>query len=133
MYLNEEKIKSSDIYKVIRKITINDGINKDNRIIPVICGSSHINYGVDLLLDNVVRYLPSPIDIPPLKVYNKKNEIGLYKPHSNNSFCAFVFKIQNEKYKGGLVFIRMYHGTLHSNQIVYNVNRKMKEKITKYL
>lgn len=109
-------------------------MNNNLKLIPVICGSSYKNIGVDLLLDNIVKYLPSPVDIPPIYIYNaKNNEKQLYKPHNSNSFCAFVFKIQNEKYKGGLVYVRMYHGSIKANQMVYNVNRNKKEKITRLL
>jgi len=100
------------------------------KIFPVICGASFKNKGVQPMLDAVVDYLPSPLDVPPIKGTNP--ETGQPEPRlpeAKAPFSALAFKIMNDKFVGQLVFVRVYSGTLNSGSGVYNSTRDRKERV----
>ncbi|HHV60900.1 MAG TPA: elongation factor G [Clostridiaceae bacterium] len=127
-YLEGEEITVDEIKNAIRKATI------AVKIIPVVCGSSYRNKGVQLLLDAVVDYLPSPLDIPPVKGINidgdKEEE---RRADDNEPFSALAFKIMNDPYVGRLCFFRVYSGVLKSGSYIYNSTKSKKERIGRIL
>jgi elongation factor G len=127
-YLSDEKISSDEIHAAIRAGTI------AMKIVPVLTGASFKNKGVQPLLDAVVDYLPSPLDIPPMQGVNpetRENEVRLAK--DDEPFSALAFKIMNDPYVGQLVFLRVYSGTLDSGSHVYNTTKEKKERVGRLL
>ncbi|HTZ17921.1 MAG TPA: elongation factor G [Dissulfurispiraceae bacterium] len=127
-YLAGEEISVEEIKNALRQGTIQMKIN------PVICGSAFKNKGVQMLLDAVVDYLPSPLDVPP--VIGKKPEDGSdieRKPDDNAPFAALAFKIMTDPYVGQLVFARVYSGVLPSGSYVYNSTKDVKERVGRLL
>ncbi len=123
-YLGGEKISTAEIKAAVRAGTI------AMRVFPVICGASFKNKGVQPMLDCVVDYLPSPLDIPAVKGINPDTQ----QPDSRQAdpkapFSALAFKIMNDPFIGQLVFVRVYSGTLASGSGVYNSTREKKERI----
>ena len=128
MYLEGEEIPEEDIKRVIRRETIS------GNMYPVFCGSAYKNKGVQLMLDGVVDYMPSPLDIPAIKgtnPYTKKEE----ERHAddNGPFSALAFKIMADPFVGKLAFFRVYSGTLESGKHVYNATKDRKERIGRIL
>ncbi|MDH3004561.1 MAG: elongation factor G [Candidatus Shikimatogenerans sp. JK-2022] len=125
-YLSNKPIKTKYLIKVIREQT-----HKMN-LVPILCGSSFKNKGVQILLNSICLYLPSPLKskiiIGKNLLTNKKCKITPYK---NKYFCSLVFKISSDKFVGKLVFIRVYTGTLKIGDYVYNIRSKKKEKISR--
>jgi elongation factor G len=123
-YLEGEEITVSEINEVLRRATIN------LKIVPVLCGSSFKNKGVQRLLDAVVDYLPSPLDLKEVKAYkiNSKEEVKR-KVSDDEKFTALAFKILSDPYVGKLTFIRVYSGVLMNGSYVYNSNANKKERI----
>src|SRR5207253_10639307 len=101
------------------------------KIFPVICGSAFKNKGVQNMLDAVVDYLPSPIDIPPVVGHRPDNpEITEERPADDNApFAALVFKIMTDPFVGQLAFIRVYSGKLNAGESIYNVAKGRKERV----
>ena len=114
-YLAGEELTEDEIKEAIRQATI------DINICPVICGSSFKNKGVQPLLDAVLDYLPSPIDIPAIKGINADTEEEIERKASDSEpFAALAFKIMTDPFVGQLCFIRVYSGILNSGSYVYN-------------
>ncbi len=127
-YLEGEKITPEEIKRVIRRETIR-GI-----FFPTVFGSSLKNKGVQPLLDAIVDYLPSPIDIPPVKGKNPiTGEEEERKPDPNEPLSAIVFKVANDPYFGQLHFVRVYSGKIVAGTYVYNINLKKKERVSRIL
>jgi elongation factor G len=127
-YLLGEEIEVAELVEAIRLATI--GI----RITPVVCGTAFRNKGVQPLLDAVVDYLPSPVDIPPVIGLNPRdNSEAVRKASDDDPFSALAFKIMNDPFVGHLTFIRVYSGTLDSGDHVYNPTRQKKERIGRLL
>ncbi|RKD24850.1 elongation factor G [Caminicella sporogenes DSM 14501] len=127
-YLEGEELTVDEIKAGLRKATIN------NMIVPVLCGSAYKNKGVQLLLDAVVEYLPSPLDIPPVKgILVDTEEEAERKADDNEPFAALAFKIMADPYVGKLAFFRVYSGTLESGSYVYNSTKGKKERIGRIL
>jgi len=127
-YLGGEEITTEELMSAIRQATI--AIN----ICPVICGSSFKNKGVQPLLDAVVDYLPSPIDIPAIKgVHADTGEEIERKSSDDEPFAALGFKIMTDPFVGQLTFIRVYSGVLESGSYVYNATKGKKERIGRLL
>jgi elongation factor G len=104
------------------------------KIFPVICGSSFKNKGVQPLLDCVIDYLPSPLDIPPVQGINpENNEIEERKAADDQPFAALAFKIMNDQHVGQLVFLRVYSGTLKAGSGVFNSTKDKKERVGRLL
>jgi len=126
-YLGGEEITNEEIKAGIRTATI------DIKICPVICGSAFKNKGVQHLLDSVVDYLPSPLDIPAIKgVDEKGNEIERLASDSE-PFSALAFKIMTDPFVGQLCFFRVYSGVLNSGSYVFNSTKDKKERIGRIL
>ncbi|WP_434643187.1 elongation factor G [Thermoanaerobacterium thermosaccharolyticum] len=127
-YLEGEEITEEEIHAALRKGTLN------NELVCVTCGSSYKNKGVQPMLDAVVRYLPSPIDIPAVKgmKLNSDEEIER-KADDNEPFSALAFKIMADPYVGKLAFFRVYSGTLESGSYVLNSTKGKKERIGRIL
>jgi elongation factor G len=126
-YLGGEEFSNEELKAAIRKATI------DIKICPVICGSSFKNKGVQNLLDAVVDYLPSPIDIPAIKgVDDRGNEIER-NASDDEPFSALAFKIMTDPFVGQLCFFRVYSGVLNSGSYVYNSTKEKKERIGRIL
>jgi elongation factor G len=102
-------------------------------IFPVICGSAFKNKGVQLLLDAVVDYLPSPLDIPPVKGIGPKGEEVTRLTSDSEPFAAVAFKIMTDPFVGQLTFVRVYSGTLHSGSYVYNSSKGQRERVGRLL
>ena len=127
-YLDEGELTVDEIRYGIRKATI------DNKMTPVLCGTSYRNKGVQPLLDAIVDYLPSPLDIPPVKGTKPGTDEELERRADDNEpFSALVFKIMADPYVGKLAFFRVYSGTLSSGSYVYNSNKSKRERIGRIL
>ncbi|HEX9020370.1 MAG TPA: elongation factor G [Nitrospirota bacterium] len=127
-FLNDEQPTEAEIMAAIRKGTI------AMQIFPVICGSAFKNKGVQLLLDAVVDYLPSPVDIPSVKGTDPKTSAEIERKASDSDpFSAMAFKIMSDPFVGQLTFIRVYSGTLNSGSYVYNSTKGVKERIGRLL
>ena len=126
-YLGGEEITKDELKAAIRSATT------DIKICPVICGSAFKNKGVQNLLDAVVDYLPSPLDIPAIKgVDDRGNEIER-KASDSEPFSALAFKIMTDPFVGQLCFFRVYSGILNSGSYVYNSTKEKKERIGRIL
>ena len=127
-YLEGEEISIEDIKRVIRQSTI------DNKMVPVICGTSYRNKGVQKLLDAVVDYMPSPIDIPHIKGVNPDTEEEEERPSSDEEpLAALAFKIATDPYVGKLCFFRVYSGIAKAGTTVYNSTKDNNERIGRIL
>jgi elongation factor G len=128
-FIEGRPISNDEIRAGIRKATI------ALKIFPVICGSAFKNKGVQTMLDAVVDYLPSPLDIPPVEGHSidHPEEILTRKASDDEPFSALVFKIMTDPYVGQLAFFRVYSGTLKSGESVYNVAKGRKERIGRLL
>ena len=121
-----DSITEEELIAQIRKETL------DLRICPVMCGSSFKNKGVQMLLDGIVNYLPSPLDIDHVTGINPKTEEEeIRKADPNGPFCALAFKIATDPFVGRLAFFRVYSGTLKAGEIVMNVSTGKRERIAK--
>jgi elongation factor G len=127
-YLEGEELSVEELKAAIRKATI------DNVIVPVCCGSAYKNKGVQLMLDAVIDYMPSPLDIPAIKGVNPDTEEEDERPADDNGpFSALAFKIMSDPYVGKLAFFRVYSGVLQSGSYVYNSTKGKKERIGRIL
>ena len=123
-YIEGEKISEDEIRKGLRKGTI------ELRLVPVVTGSAFKNKGVQTLLDAVVDYLPSPLDIPPVDGVNPKNGNKETRPADASApFSGLVFKIMADKHLGQLSFVRIYSGTIKSGSYAYNSAKDNKERV----
>jgi len=124
-YLAGEELAIADLKKVLRQAVV------AGKIVPVLCGSALKNKGVQFLLDAVVEYLPSPLEVPPLVGFaadDKEKKIEV-KPSDEEPFAALAFKIATDPYVGKLCFIRVYSGVLKSGSYVLNTSTGIKERI----
>ncbi len=123
-YLNNEEIRADEIKRAIRRATIK------NLVFPVYCGSSLKNKGVQRVLDGVVEFLPSPLDIPPTKGTDPSNEQPITREVSDEApFSALAFKVATDPYVGQLTYFRVYSGHLEAGSYVLNSTRGQKERI----
>ncbi|MBI4653204.1 elongation factor G [Candidatus Kuenenbacteria bacterium] len=123
-FLEGKEIPIEDLKKVLRKATI------ENKIIPVLCGSALKNKGVQLLLDAVVDYLPSPIELPPVEGENlKTKEKEIRKADEQEPLSAIAFKIATDPFIGTLCFVRVYSGIIKAGSYVFNASKEKKERI----
>ncbi len=127
-YLNGDEIKEEDLIKCIRKGTLNFNF------VPVLTGSAFKNKGVQPLLDAVVNYLPSPVDIGSIKGTKLGGEEELeMKFEDNVPFSALAFKVANDPFVGSLTFIRVYSGTIKTGTAVYNSSKEKEERVGRML
>lgn len=127
-YLEGEEIEIDVIKAAIRKATL------ANEIIPVVCGTSYRNKGVQKLLDAIVDYLPSPIDTPPIVGTSPETgEEDVRHSDDNAPFSALAFKVMTDPYVGKLVFFRVYSGTFNAGSAVYNSTKGCRERLSRIL
>ena len=126
-YLEEGELSEDDIKKCLRIRTI------ASEIVPLLCGSAFKNKGVQAMLDAVVDYLPSPVDIPPVKGELADGTIGERKADDKEPFAALAFKIMTDPFVGQLIFFRVYSGSLQAGDFVYNPIKDKKERIGRIL
>ncbi len=123
-YLDGKEPSLEELKKILRKAVI------DNKIVPVFTGSALKNKGVQLVLDAVVEYLPSPLDIPAVKGINPKTgEEVLRHADDNEPFCALAFKLQTDPFVGALTFFRVYSGKVEAGSYIYNSSTGSKERL----
>ena len=123
-YVAEEEITVPEIKAALRKATL------ENRIVPVICGTSFKNKGVQKLLDAVVDYMPSPLDVPPIKGIDPRTEKETERHASDDEpFSALAFKIMTDPYVGKLCFFRVYSGVATVGTTVYNATKGTRERL----
>ena len=127
-YLEGEDLTKEEIKGAIRKMTC------QCKLFPVTCGSSYKNKGVQPLLDAIIDYMPSPLDVPPIKGTNPETGEEEERPSDDNApFAALAFKIATDPYVGRLAFFRVYSGTLSAGSYVYNANKEKRERIGRIL
>lgn len=127
-YLSGEELTEEEIKTTLRKETI------ASRLFPVMCGSAYKNKGVQMLLDGVIDYMPSPLDIPPIQGINPvTGEKDERKSSDEEPFSALAFKIMTDPFVGKLVFIRVYSGSLDSGSYVYNSSKEKKNRVGRLL
>ena len=127
-FFEEGDLSEADIKKAIRKATI------ANEMVPVLCGSSYKNKGVQNMLDAVIEFMPSPLDVPPIKgIIPRTEEEAVRHSSDDEPFAALAFKIMTDPFVGKLAFFRVYSGTLNSGSHVYNSVKDNKERIGRIL
>ncbi len=128
MYLEGEEVPTDKIRAAIRRATV--AVN----MVPVVCGTSYKNKGVQKLLDAIVDYLPSPLDIPPVEGVNPKTGEAEERPASDEApFSALAFKIMTDPYVGKLAFFRVYSGTINAGETVINATKGQRERLGRIL
>ena len=128
-YIHGEPVTAEELAAALRRATIS------MKAVPVLCGSAFKNKGVQTLLDAVVAYLPSPVEIPPIEGENPRNEEGNIQRRAadDEPFAALAFKIMTDPFVGHLTFLRVYSGSLKSGDTVYNPRRDRRERIGRLL
>ena len=127
-YLCDEELTIEELKGAIRRATIN------NEIVPVVCGSSYRNKGVQKMLDAVVDYMPSPLDIPAIKGVNPDSGEEDERPADDNApFSALAFKIMTDPFVGKLCYFRVYSGMINAGETVYNSTRGKRERLGRIL
>ena len=126
-YLNDGELSEDDIRRGLRVRTLR------NEIVPTLCGSAFKNKGVQAMLDAVVHYMPSPIDVPAIMGHLEDESDGERHPDDKEPFSALAFKIATDPFVGNLTFFRVYSGVLNSGDTVYNPVKSKKERIGRIL
>jgi elongation factor G len=127
-YLEEHTISADELRAALRRATV------ENKLVPVLCGAALRNKGVQPLLDAVVRYLPSPLDVPPVEGENPRTgEVLVRRADENEPFSALAFKIMADPFVGKLAFFRVYSGVLRAGDTVLNTTKDRKERIGRIL
>ncbi len=126
-YLNEEALSQEEIVRVIRKVTLT------LKATPVLCGSAFKNKGVQPLLDAVIDYLPSPVDMPPVIGRKAKGEEAERSARDDDPFSALAFKIMTDPYVGQLTYFRVYSGVMSAGSYIYNASKKKRERVGRLL
>jgi elongation factor G len=126
-YLESGELSEEELKDGLRRRTI------AGEIVPMLCGSAFKNKGVQAMLDAVIDYLPSPVDIPPVKGILENEQEGYRKADDNEPFSALAFKIMTDPFVGQLTFIRVYSGVINSGDTIYNAVKQRKERIGRIL
>ena len=127
-YLDGERISEDQLRKALREATLRLAV------VPVFCGSAFKNKGVQPLLDAIVDYLPSPLDVPPVKgTHPSSDEVLQRQADDNEPFSGLVFKLMSDKHVGHLTYVRVYSGRMKTGQQVLNVARGRKERVGRLL
>ncbi len=126
-YLGEETITADDLRRALRRATI------ASQVVPVLCGSAFKNKGVQPLLDGVVDFLPSPLDVPPTQGTTPKGEAAEREPDDAEPFSALAFKIMTDPYVGKLTYLRVYSGSLTKGSNILNSTKDRKERVGRIL
>jgi elongation factor G len=128
LYLDGAPVPADKIKAAIRKATV------AGKMVPVTCGTSYKNKGVQKLLDAIVDYMPSPLDIPPVVGQDPKSDEEETRAADDSApFCALAFKIMTDPYVGRLSFFRVYSGTLETGKTVLNANKNQRERLSRIL
>jgi len=123
-FIEGEAPEPPEVLRAVRQATI------DGRFIPVLCGAAFKNKGVRLLLDGIVDYLPSPVDLPPvIGACTKSNEELIRRPQDDAPLAALAFKVQADRHMGKLTYVRIYSGVLRAGDRVYNASRDKAQRI----
>ncbi len=123
-YLAGEDIPAADLRRALREATI------DGKVVPILCGSALRNKGIQPLLDAVVDYLPSPLDVPPVAgLHPQTGEVEARRSVPEEPFAALAFKIVSDPYAGRLSYIRVYSGELSAGSYVYNSTKDQRERV----
>lgn len=126
-YLEEGDLSEEDIKAGLRQRTI------ANEIVPMMCGTAFKNKGVQAMLDGVIDYMPSPVDIPPVAGIDEYEEEQVRQADDNEKFSALAFKIMTDPFVGQLIFFRVYSGTVRSGDTVYNPVKNKRERLGRIL
>ena len=127
-FLGDEEITVDELKKALRKATIN------NEIVPMLCGTAYRNKGVQMLLDAIIEYMPSPVDVPAIKGVNPDTDEEDERPSSDEApFAALAFKIATDPFVGKICFFRVYSGTLEKGSYVLNSVKGKKERMGRIL
>ncbi|WP_277186235.1 elongation factor G [Caballeronia sp. BR00000012568055] len=127
-YLEDhESLTEDEIKAALRKRTVN------NEIVPMLCGSAFKNKGVQAMLDAVIDYLPSPVDVPAILGHTEDDEEAERHPSDDEPFSALAFKIMTDPFVGQLIFFRVYSGVVESGDTVYNPVKEKKERLGRIL
>ncbi|MBY0450432.1 MAG: elongation factor G [Cyanobacteria bacterium] len=126
-YLNGEEVSTEALKKALRKAVC------DVKIVPVTCGTAFKNKGVQLLLDAIIDYLPSPIEVPPIQGLKRDGTPVIRKSDDKEPFAALAFKIMTDPYVGRLTFCRVYSGHLDAGSYVYNATKDNKERVSRLI
>ncbi len=125
-FIHQERLKEEDFIRVVRKCVL------ENKFYPVLCGSALKNKGIQLLLDAVCNFLPSPHDLKVVKgLHPTKKEVEEIEISYKAPFCALCFKVFTDPFVGKLFYTRVYSGKVSTSSLIYNATKKSKEKITK--
>ena len=127
-FFNDEEIPVEELKRALRKATI------DNKIVPVVCGTSYRNKGVQKLLDAIIDYMPDPLDVPAIKGINPNTGKEESRPSSDDEpFSALAFKIMTDPFVGKLCFFRVYSGSVTTGSTVYNSTKDSRERFGRIL
>jgi elongation factor G len=128
-YLDGKEVTEDELKKILRKATI------EYKLVPVLCGTALKNKGVQLLLDAVIDYLPSPTDVPPVQGVDPKDEekVLIRNSSDDDPFCALAFKIATDPFVGTLTYIRVYSGTFKKGNYLLNTNTDERERLGRIL
>jgi elongation factor G len=126
-YLEEGELSEAEIKKALRDRTI------AGEIVPMMCGTAFKNKGVQAMLDGVIEYLPSPIDIPPVKGTDEDDQPTSRRASDDEKFSALAFKIMTDPFVGQLIFFRVYSGVINSGDTVFNPIKGKKERVGRIL
>ncbi|MBN1353234.1 MAG: elongation factor G, partial [Candidatus Omnitrophica bacterium] len=124
-YVHDGGIYPHELKSYIRKATI------DNKFIPVFCGTAFHNKGMELLLDGIADYLPSPLDVPPVKGVHPVNHTEEIRSMDSGALCALAFKVMSDPFVGKLIFVRIYSGEITTGEYAYNATKDTEERIGK--
>jgi len=125
-YIHDGGLYPHQLKSAVRRATLR------NKFIPVFCGSAVKNKAVDIILDAIGDYLPSPMDLPPINGFDPNSKETISRsPKDKDEFCALAFKVMSDPYVGKLTFFRVYSGVLESGSYVYNANKDKRERIGK--
>ena len=128
MVLEEKPISATQLKDAIRRLTCKI------EMVPVLCGSAFKKKGVQVLVDAVIDYLPSPLDIPPAVGHVPGEEAeAVVEPNDNNKFCSLAFKLWTDPYAGKLVFFRVYSGCLRKGDTIYNPRTRRRERVSRLM
>ncbi|HPT65757.1 MAG TPA: elongation factor G [Candidatus Woesebacteria bacterium] len=127
-FLNDQEISIPELKATLRKATI------ARKLFPIYCGAAWRNKGIHPILDGIVDYLPSPLDLPPVEGYDPEtNDVITRKPEKTEPLSALLFKVQSDPHVGTLSYVRVYSGTLKSGSEVYNTTKQKSERIGRLL
>jgi elongation factor G len=133
-YLGGETITEAELKSALRKRCIESVRKEDSPFVPVVCGTAFKNKGVQPMLDAVVDYLPSPLDVPPTVANDPQTGALITRePKDDAPFSALVFKIMTDPFVGQLAFLRVYSGNVKSSDTILNSTKGMKERIGRLL